>query len=297
METGGGRRGDFGTYYVSHSRPVNGEFGACAPLSASTSPPTPPYAASPFDRHAAEYAARWGQDPTAQRMRASVYACAEVVFPPGGRVLDAGCGAGLDSAWLLARGHRVTSIDQSARMIAETRRRAPGATVVQMSVEDAGSLVYRGQFDGALMNFGVLNCVDLPATARALAEVLVPGAPLLLVPMPRVSPAWMLSRLAQGHPREALRRLRPALDIDVEGAAVYTRYLSISDIQRDFDRYFKLERFEALGLTLPPPGAPCPPRLRRALERLDERTRTLPLLRGWGDHLLVVLRRTEAPAR
>lgn len=230
-------------------------------------------------------------------MRAVVYACAEEVLPRGCRVLDAGCGAGLDTEWLIARGFQVTAIDASAGMVAETQRRAPAANARQMSVEDAGVLVFQGRFEGALMNFGVLNCVDLRAAARALAQVIVPGGALIAVHMPRVSPSWTLSLLLRGHPREALRRLRPELDVVVEGAPVRTRYLSVADVQRGLGEYFNIERIASLGLLLPPPGTDWPPERLDRLNQLEGRLRHLPVLRGWGDHVLTLLRRNAVEPR
>ena len=41
-------------------------------------------------------------------------------FPPGSRILDAGCGPGLVCGALLAAGYRVVGVDLSREMIAET---------------------------------------------------------------------------------------------------------------------------------------------------------------------------------
>lgn len=266
-------------------------------MGSSRPPPTPAHGSTPFDRHAANYAARWGQDPVAQRMRAAVYACAEAAFPRGGRILDAGCGAGIDAAWLVERGYRVVAIDASAGMVAETRSRAPLANARQLPVERADALAAEGPFDGALLNFGVLNCVDARSAARALAGVLRPGATLIAVPMPRFSPTWTLAQLVRGHPRAAAQRLRREVDVIVEGAPVRTRYLSLSDVQEAFSIYFKLESSGGLGLLLPPPGTRWPAPILDGLTRAEQQIRHLPCLRGWGDHLLVVGRRTEAPTR
>ena len=266
-------------------------------MGSSSSSATAPYGSSPFDAHSANYAERWGQDPVAAHMRRVVYACAESAFPPGSRLLDAGCGAGIDTAWLLGRGHRVVAIDASAGMVAMTRARAPGAEVRQLPVEEAGTLASEGQFDGAILNFGVLNCLDLPAAADALARALRPGAALIAVPMPRFSPGWTLSRLARAQPGEALRRLRQEVNVQVEGAPFRTRYLSLSELRSALSPWFELERAEGLGLLLPPPGTMWPRARLDRLARIEARVRHLPVLRGWGDHLLVLLRRTDAPAR
>jgi ubiquinone/menaquinone biosynthesis C-methylase UbiE len=47
-------------------------------------------------------------------------------LPPGGRVLDAGCGPGRDCAWLTELGFRPVGVDASTGMLDQARRRAPG---------------------------------------------------------------------------------------------------------------------------------------------------------------------------
>ena len=48
------------------------------------------------------------------------------MVPPGGRILDVGCGAGEPIArYLMARGRQVTGLDASSAMLAIARRRFP----------------------------------------------------------------------------------------------------------------------------------------------------------------------------
>lgn len=218
------------------------------------------------------------------------------MFPPDGRVLDAGCGVGLDAAWLVSLGHPVVAIDASAGMVAETRRRVPAAEVLQARVDDPASLRPLGAFDGALLDFGVLNCVDPAAAAVALAVALRPGAPLVAVPMPRFNPTWTLSELAHGRPRRVLSRLAEVVDVPVEGRPVRTRYLGGRAVARAFAPWFTLESRAGLGFLLPPPGTRWPEARLDKLASLEARLRTLPLLRDVGDHLLLLLRRTDVAA-
>jgi cyclopropane fatty-acyl-phospholipid synthase-like methyltransferase len=52
-------------------------------------------------------------------------------LPPGSRVLDLGCGAGVPIARALSQQHVVTGVDVSARQLALARAQAPGATFLQ----------------------------------------------------------------------------------------------------------------------------------------------------------------------
>lgn len=257
---------------------------------ASTAP-----AADPFDQHAARYAAVWGEDPVARRQRAAVWDLIGRAVPPGARVLDGGCGIGLDLRWLLDQGHRAVGLDASPGMLAEARARAPEAELHRRALDAPGALDDLGLFDAALLDFGVLNCLSLGPAAQALARALRPGAPLVLVPMPRINPSWTLERLIHGHFRQALERLGPEVQVQVEGGAVYTRYYGASEIQRAFSPWFTLRERAALGLLLPPPGTRWPEARLDRLAALEARLGRLPGLRALGDHLLLLFVRGESP--
>lgn len=218
---------------------------------------------------------------------------ADALFPAHARVLDAGSGVGVDARWLLDGGRSVQAIDASPGMVNEARARAPEARPRVLPLERAAELLVEDPrlFDAAILNFGVINCVNLGAAAAALAAVLRPGAPLLVVTMPRVAPGFIASALVHGQLRRALGRLRPAVAVDVEGIAVTTRYRNARDIALAFAPGFALEWREGLGLLLPPPGSRVAPAMLERLAEVEATVRRWPLLRDVGDHVLVVLRR------
>jgi SAM-dependent methyltransferase len=94
----------------------------------------------------------------------------------GRRVLDFACGAGVTSAWLAARGARVTGIDISSASIARARE-----VVGELGLEadfvvgdiERGALGDR-VFD-AVVGHWALHHVDTAAVGRAISERLVPG--------------------------------------------------------------------------------------------------------------------------
>jgi SAM-dependent methyltransferase len=62
-----------------------------------------------------------------------------VLVPAGGarpRALDLGCGAGHDTAWLLAQGFEVTATDLSENAVELARRRNPGARFLRTDFRD-----------------------------------------------------------------------------------------------------------------------------------------------------------------
>lgn len=250
----------------------------------------------PFDRHAAGYAEGWGRDSVARVQREIVRGWFDRLVPPGGAVLDAGCGPGLDTAWLDETGRRVVAVDASAGMVEQARLRAPGAVVQRLPLEDVGSLAGAHRFDAVLMNFGVVNCLDLAPVVRGLASCVREGGVLLVVPMGRFPPSWLLGQLLGLHLRSAFRRCRREVDVDVEGAAVRVRYLSGVTVARSFSPWFALEHQEGMGFLMPPPGTGWSEPWIRRLSRLEAPFRARPGFREIGDHLLVVLRRTRVPS-
>lgn len=97
----------------------------------------------------------------------------EARLPRGARVLDYGCGAGQESAWLAARGHLVDSLDASPGLAAEALRRF-GVTVrvADFAALDAEAL-YDGVWSGAALHHAPTR--DLPDILKRVARALKPG--------------------------------------------------------------------------------------------------------------------------
>lgn len=92
-------------------------------------------------------------------------------IPPGSRVLDLGCGAGLDSALVATRAGSVLAIDFSRTMLAIARTSAETMrlTNVEFREGDAESIpVATGSIDTALVN-GIFNLN--PARAAIFGEL------------------------------------------------------------------------------------------------------------------------------
>lgn len=222
-------------------------------------------------------------------MRAAVWRRLSTCFPAGSRVLELNCGTGVDAAWLGARGVEVLATDASDGMVETARRRGVAAEVLDASA--VGSLT-GGPFDGALSNFGGLNCIDdLASVAEGLGAQVRPGGAVVLCVMGPVVPWEWLWYLARLQPRKAFRRLRGA----TEWRGLTIRYPSARSLRHTFAPWFSCERTWALGAFVPPsyaePLARRVPWLVRGLDRVERLTETWTPVVAIADHYVLELRR------
>jgi len=101
-------------------------------------------------------------------------------LPRGARVLDLGCGPGLQSAWLAER-FRVTGVDFSRAQLALARARSPAATFL---LADMCSLQFRpGSFDAIAAIYSIIHVPreEHERLLRSLRTFLKPGGRLFAV--------------------------------------------------------------------------------------------------------------------
>lgn len=126
-----------------------------------------------YDRMAGWFAERHWQT----RLEPQMERLLELV-PPGGRVLDAGCGPGRDCAWLAELGREPIGLDLSAGMLAEAGRRVPGGRFL---LGDLRALpMPAASVDGVWMCASLLHLPKREAGAalREARGVMPVGAPL-----------------------------------------------------------------------------------------------------------------------
>lgn len=251
-----------------------------------------------FDRLAAGYDAGFTRTDLGTRLRRAVWSRLDVLFAPGDRVLELACGTGEDAVHLGGRGVRVLATDASEEMVrvAGGKVEQAGLTgeveVRRLAVEELGGLP-DGPFDGALSDFGGLNCVaDLSAAGRSLAARLRPGAVAVLCVMGPLVPWEWLWFLGHGQPGKAFRRFTPG---GVEWRGLRVRYPSIRSFRRAFAPGFRVRRVAALGALLPPSYAESwasrHPGWIDRLDRWERRLETVPPLPWLADHYLMELER------
>jgi SAM-dependent methyltransferase len=192
---------------------------------------------SPFQNIAPRYAALWSDTRRGRAQRAQVWREIDSLFHRGDGILDLGCGTGDDAVHLISRGVEVVGIDSAPGMVEIARTR--GVDAKQMAIEDLDSLT--GEFDGAISDFGALNCVaNLGNVRAALARLVRPHGKLALCVMSRY--CWRNAFVSKDW-RHLFRRWSGRTVW--RGMDVY--YRSSRSVARTFAPHFKWQRTVSIG--------------------------------------------------
>lgn len=253
-----------------------------------------------FDSVAADYDGPRGNNALIQRMRATTWRVFERRFARNARLIDLGCGTGIDAVHLARTGRTVIATDWSPRMIERTARRAAEAGVADRVLARAVGAqqleLLDGVHDGAYSNFGPLNCVpDLAQLSSQCRRLLRPGGLLIFTVIGRICP-WEYLYYRWRRPERA--RVRAAVGpvaVGMNRHIIWTSYYRPREFYAPFAQDFDLVEYRALSLFLPPPYLvhwhERHPRLLDWLGGLDDMTGGWPGLRNAGDHFLIVMRR------
>jgi SAM-dependent methyltransferase len=256
-----------------------------------------------FDSVAADYYGPRGNNDLIQDMRSEMWRWLAATFVPGERLIDLGCGTGLDAVHLAGQGFKITATDWSPLMVERTAVRAAAQHVtdrvraINMGAHELERLDETGAYDGAYSNLGPLNCVpDLGHVSRECARVLRPGGKLVFTVIGRYCP-WEVAHYLRRRrwARAKVRFARHVVPVGMNNHTIWTRYYAPREFYRAFEPHFTLEHYRGLCVFAPPPYLTGVrdrhPRLHRRLWRLDRRVSGWPLIRGMGDHFLIVMRK------
>jgi ubiquinone/menaquinone biosynthesis C-methylase UbiE len=222
---------------------------------------------------------------------------------PGCRVLEIGCGTGVDTEFMARLGLHVVACDPSAEMLSRTKRRLSASGLGdRVSILACGlqelpafldALDHAAGFDAIVSNFGALNCVECLEPLGAVADRhLRPGGAAILNLMGR-SCAWeALYFAATGRRALGSRRRRPGVVVPVAGVDVPTFYHRVADVGAALGGAFSLDRILGIGVVVPPPYLEArwqqvPPAIRRFSARVDRLVSPWPGVNRLGDHLLM----------
>ncbi len=226
------------------------------------------------------------------------------------RLLEVGCGSGMETLPLLEEGHEILAVDISERMlrVVEEKARAAGVrerlTTSKRRAADLGGLVDElgaGSFDGAYSTYGALNAeVSLDPVVSALEALLPAGAPFFA----GVYNRWCLFELAgyglTGQPGRAFGRAKNPIRVGASRFCIDVFAYSAWEFARRCAPAFSLERLEGVPVLLPPSDlvayAERFSRRFETLARWDRRVGSVWPFRALGDHFLATLRRGPGPA-
>jgi SAM-dependent methyltransferase len=256
-----------------------------------------------FDAVADSYADSNAANPVLEELRRRTLDAVRERVLPSARLLDLGCGPGVDAESFGREGYRVLATDWSPEMVRAARKRIVSAglasrvEVRHVGIQELDRLEGR-TFDAAYSNLGPLNCVpDLSAAARRIGKRLEPGGFLVASVIGRVCP-WEIALygLRRDWERMRVRFSRKLVPVPFYGRTVWTRYYSPAEVEAAFvSAGFELVSLRSLGLLLPPPYLTgFATRHRRWVEtlgRAEERIASWPGIRQWGDHFLIVMRK------
>ena len=256
-----------------------------------------------FDSVAADYDGPRGNNGMIQDMRREMWHWLDSTFSHDSRLIDVGCGTGLDAIRMAQRGHHVTATDWSPQMVRRTSERAglEGLTAkvqsIALGAHELRELPGYATYDGAYSNLGPLNCVpDLTTVSRQCARLVKPGGALVFTVIGRICP-WEVAHYARRRQwaRVGIRYSRGLVPVGMNRHTIWTRYYTPREFYRAFQGEFSLEHFRGLCVFAPPPYLTWVqqtyPRLHEWLWRLDRRAAGWPLIRAMGDHFLIVMRR------
>jgi len=256
--------------------------------------------AAAYDAIAAEYDDRLQAGAAMRRRLRQRYAR---LFRPGMRVLDVGCGTGIDAVFLAGLGVQVVAVDISPGMVAELRRkvRQTGlAGLVETHVMDVAGVAAwpPGSFDGIISAFAGLNTVtDLPQFGRQAARLLPPGGHLLAHMLSPWSVWDILPLLRRRQFGAVAGRVRQRQrTVIIGGVPVVHRLYSPREAVRTLSGgEMRLVHGESFGTLTPPDGHGVPPFVAAGLGRLERHVGGWYPLRNRGRFFLLELEKS-APA-
>jgi ubiquinone/menaquinone biosynthesis C-methylase UbiE len=262
---------------------------------------------APFDALADGYDQGFTFSKIGQAQRSAVWKELGRTFRSGDRVLEIGCGTGIDACLLAKRGVQVVACDSSPGMIRVAARRirelGANANTIDLrllAAENLSVIRQEAPFDGVFSNFAALNCVeDLHAVGRDLGRLLKPGGTALLCFLGPCCFWEVIWYLLKPQPRKAFRRWQSASVTATlaPGSSVQIRYYSVRSLARIFAPSLRLLSWRGIGLMVPPSyvesAAHRFPTLLKKAELGDRLLARCPVLRGFSDHILLKFERIQ----
>ena len=263
-----------------------------------------------YDEAAARYDRVTESNYVNQWMRRTSLELLLETFKPGQLILELGCGTGSEALELARRGITIMATDISPTMIGllDSKIRKEGLrgiietrvlaiSQIDRLIEEFGE----ASFDGAYSSFAISYELEINNVPATLWKLLKEPSYIALSAGNRLSAWTLIWSLVTLNARQVMKRVRRVFDLEVGNHILPLRFYTLGEIGQLFLPYFKIDRVLALPLLLPPPqlsgiyerfvGA------KELIESVERRVRHYPILRGWGDHILLrMIRLREAPS-
>jgi ubiquinone/menaquinone biosynthesis C-methylase UbiE len=242
---------------------------------------------TPFDRIADRYDDLWTNTGNGRLQREAVWRFTDRLFAAGDHILDLGCGTGEDALHLSTKGVRVSAIDASSAMVEIARGR--GVEAMTLNLDRLEQL--DGRFDGALSNFGAVNCIEDPAMlCDSLARLIRRGGYFACCLMGRFCLWESLYYLVRGQFRLGVRRWVGEADSHSMGIRVF--YPTVNSVCRAFAPEFERVTLAGIGIAVPPSLVrTLPAFILDFCGEIDKRLACVPGVRAVSDHRLLIFRR------
>lgn len=209
-----------------------------------------------------------------QPMREVLWKHYQRVVQPGNRVLELGCGTGLDTLFLARYGARVTAIDASHAMIARLLEKAEKSQLddrIEAQVNDINLLndFPSASYDAIVSAFAALNTVaNLEKLAEEAARILRPGGRMIVH---LLAPAGLWEKRG------------PEETVGMNGHPVKHHLPSVDEAIRFFNGPLHLRRAYGLGFLWPRwVGRRVPLVVARPFGHLEARLGVWPPFLNWG---------------
>lgn len=256
-----------------------------------------------FDRLAPQYDAL-ADGELFTLMRRRTHAAFRRWFRPDSRILEIGCGTGLDTAFLASQGIRVVACDPSEAMVGRALSRLANAglgarvRVMPCGLENLAVFLdtfgEHEPFDGIVSNFGALNCVEcLEPLSSLTTSSLRPSGAVLLGLIGRSCAIEAMYFLLTGR-RRLIRRRRAdgAVAVPIAGLDVQTFYHRNDDVAAALAPDLTLTAVTGIGVAIPPPyfelrWRTFPSFVRTTLAEVDGMIAAWPPFNRLGDHVLL----------
>jgi SAM-dependent methyltransferase len=241
-----------------------------------------------FDGVASRYDELWTHTAIGRLQREAVWRQVDPWCPEGSHILDLGCGTGEDALHFSRAGVHVSAYDASREMVRISRGRGVEANV--LAIEELERI--SGTYDGAISNFGALNCVrDLTQLRQPLARLIPAGGFLALCLMGKFCFWETVHFLLRGEIRRAARRWSGTSHSASLGLPVW--YPSVREIKRAFAPDFSLVQLVGIGVCVPPSFVTAPTSaLLARCDAIDRRVAHRRFFRALSDHRLLLFVRT-----